>query len=169
MEPVIEKGALAALADDCGRWLGDAKNFVSLTAIHPVHGKLEISIRKVDGQSPAERIKELERILVAEDEDWLDEDDYPTDAACNHIKGWPLDDVKGLLEFICSLWRYPDYAKVAEVEDYTEFRLSTGGWSGNESLLGALREHPIAWPFAWFSSQRGGHHVFKVPNNKVKP
>jgi len=38
--------------------------------------------------------------------------------------------------------------------------VSTGGWSGNEELIGAMRMNFILWSQWWWSSRRGGHYVF---------
>lgn len=39
---------------------------------------------------------------------------------------------------------------------------STRGWSGQESLVGALEAGPIGWLYLW-AWQRGGHYEFRVP------
>jgi hypothetical protein len=41
--------------------------------------------------------------------------------------------------------------------------ISTGGWSGNESLIEALQRNHIFWSLCWMKSERGGHFVFEVP------
>lgn len=42
------------------------------------------------------------------------------------------------------------------------YRISTGGWSGNEELLMALQANHMAWTWTWISSRVGGHYVFEV-------
>lgn len=37
---------------------------------------------------------------------------------------------------------------------------STGGWSGNESIIGAMQKNRMVWNFLWEQSRRGGHYVF---------
>lgn len=91
------------------------------------------------------------------DEEWLDGDGYPTEAAYQRIKNWPVTlEPVALLDFIGSLWKYPDRWTV----DDGIYTVSTGGWSGNEDLLAALRENPVYWMTTWVKSVRGGHYVF---------
>lgn len=84
--------------------------------------------------------------------------DYPTDEELEVIKNWDANDPKGLLEHVRLFWKYADngYFKVVD----GEYRLSTGGWSGNEDIIGALRENHLFWAMHWFQSTRGGHYVF---------
>jgi hypothetical protein len=101
--------------------------------------------------------------------EWLDEDGYPTDEALEEIKNWHYD--KGwisLMEFVKSIWWAADWGWR---EENTEglygittitYYISTGGWSGNESLIYALQENTAFWMMNWFQSQRGGHYIFKV-------
>lgn len=42
-------------------------------------------------------------------------------------------------------------------------RLATGGWSGNESLIDALRTNRIVWLFTWRLSACGGLFIFRYP------
>lgn len=44
------------------------------------------------------------------DVDWLDDDGYPTEEACERVKNWQLKD--GIIpwsDFVKALWRYPHY------------------------------------------------------------
>ena len=38
--------------------------------------------------------------------------------------------------------------------------ISTGGWSGNEDLIGAMQNNAMLWIMTWVSSRRGGHYTF---------
>lgn len=53
-----------------------------------------------------------------------------------------------------------DYGR-AMIRVYT----ATGGWSGNESIIGAL-ERSFFWFAYWESSQRGGAFTFHVPADR---
>lgn len=67
---------------------------------------------------------------------YIDSDGYPTERALNKIKNWKFKGEKSceeLFEFIEELWRWPDYFK----EEEGIYQISTGGWSGNEDLIGA--------------------------------
>lgn len=94
------------------------------------------------------------------DEEWQDEDGYPTDAALERIREWDLDDYRGLIAFVSELWWMPSFGW--RVED-GELHLSTGGWSGNESLIDAMQANKhLFWTMLWVSSIRGGHYVFDL-------
>ena len=42
------------------------------------------------------------------------------------------------------------------------FDISTGGWSGNEEILGAMRRNILLWRLTWEMARRGGHYRFRV-------
>lgn len=99
--------------------------------------------------------------------DYLDEDGYPTEDALNHIKEFPVTgSAKELLDFVRSLWNWDNMAgieerphpfKDGEVEHIMWF--STGGWSGNEDLIRALKSNFLG-QMLWVKSERGGHHEY---------
>lgn len=102
---------------------------------------------------------------------------YPTDEELEKIKKWDViegDDGKypklyALLDFIKGLWEYSDrfvllkghYTQWGKA--YRTLYLSTGGWSGNESIIQALKENFIFWAMRWKKHQRGGHYWFEIP------
>ncbi|MHA1852722.1 MAG: hypothetical protein ACTSUF_04335 [Candidatus Heimdallarchaeaceae archaeon] len=100
-----------------------------------------------------------------------DEEGYPTEEELNKIENWDASDPEGLLDFIEDLWCYTDgYRFVIESgknngEKVIDVYLSTGGWSGNESIIAALRKN-IFWSLYWQKSERGGHYWFKIINIK---
>lgn len=87
---------------------------------------------------------------------------YPTDRTLATIREWEAGDCAGLLNFVISAWRYPDYVSRSKDEDGDMLHLSTGGWSGNEDLIAAMEENAVWWVLHWWSSRRGGHHVFRL-------
>jgi len=89
----------------------------------------------------------------------FDRDGYPTEETLRAIREWSHRDMRGLMEFVCGAWEYPDYAKLTE----GCMELVTGGWSGNESLIGALQENRMFWMMCWLKSERGGHYWFELP------
>lgn len=93
----------------------------------------------------------------------MDEDGYPEDDELDRLRKWPYQDCLGALEYAQSLWRYPEYF----TRDATGWRVSTGGWSGNESVIGALMENTMFWMLCWVSSRRGGHFEFELPRMAV--
>lgn len=96
----------------------------------------------------------------------FDEDGvYPTEELLNYISTYNIIECssKEFIELVYDCWSY-EYPYKHKYEDcgYTVYEMSTGGWSGNEDLVSALMENHLWWAFNWYSSRRGGHHVFKV-------
>jgi hypothetical protein len=87
-----------------------------------------------------------------------DDGDYPSCEDIYKIIEWPDNDVMGLIEFIQSIWHWPDMASL----DGDKFELHTGGWSGNEEIVDALMG-TMFWMMCWESSRRGGHYYFEIP------
>ena len=83
---------------------------------------------------------------------------YPTERQLTTIRKWDLTQksVIDLLDFVQPLWSYEDRF----VRRHHTLRLSTGGWSGNEDIIGALRRNFLFWSMYWFKTQRGGHYWF---------
>ena len=86
-------------------------------------------------------------------------EDYPTEEQLEKIRSWystEIEDFHKLMSYVCELWIYP---KMATCENGV-YTLITGGWSGNEEIIGALRDNQLFWILYWYSSDRGGKHVF---------
>lgn len=97
------------------------------------------------------------------------EKEYPTEEELEKIKNWKYeDDYEKLAEFICAIWHFEDWAELRgwAVDDlgtkYRELRLATAGWSGNESIIGALEKNTMFMMICWVSSHRGGLHIFHI-------
>lgn len=98
----------------------------------------------------------------------LDADGYPTAKTLKAIRNWNPYDTPGLMRFVEKAWHYGDIffsKKNKRTIGLTEFKISTGGWSGNESVISALQKNHVFWGMCWESSHRGGHYVFTVPNS----
>jgi hypothetical protein len=109
---------------------------------------------------------------------------YPSDTALDLIEHWDLiegDDgshekLYKLLDFVRDLWEYPDRFTMGRLRPHDLFKdkkvrtlyLSTGGWSGNESIIGALERNYLFWAMFWYRSQTGGHYWFKIPPRKER-
>lgn len=91
----------------------------------------------------------------------LDDDGYPTDAALERLRQWDIADPRGWLEFARSLWWSKDWGWPK-----LEGEVSTGGWSGNESIIAAMREahFGILWHQVWWQTRRGGHYLISLTN-----
>ncbi len=89
-----------------------------------------------------------------------DENNYPTEeelALCESIQDYDV-----LMLHVSNIWSYPDY--VVEKLDLYEWHLSTGGWSGNEDIIGSMKKNTMFWIFCWVQSRRGGHYIFQTPH-----
>ena len=92
----------------------------------------------------------------------LDDDGYPTESTLEQItnfKAWTRAECVTLLGHISAIWNWPKYF----TQEGDEYKLSTGGWSGNESIIEALQGNLMFWMRCWESSRRGGHFVFRLP------
>lgn len=99
-------------------------------------------------------------LAVYGDEPTFDAGGYPTYETEATIMDWPFEQgYHSLMAYIARAWKYPDYFR----NEGEYYRISTGGWSGNESLMWALEKNRVFWALCWESSTIGGHYVFTVP------
>jgi len=93
----------------------------------------------------------------------MDINGYPDDDELNIIRNWIIKnkkDCKALLDYIYDLWKYTDCGYWDD--DGINYKISTAGWSGNESLISAMMGNHMFWMLCWYFSRRGGHYVFNV-------
>lgn len=85
--------------------------------------------------------------------------DYPTEEELEKIRNWDVNDnnVSEFMAFVKSIWWMPDWGWREENGRYS---ISTGGWSGNEDIIGAMMSNRIFWLMFWEQSRRGGHYIF---------
>jgi len=96
---------------------------------------------------------------------------YPTDEELSVVENWDVEhgDISNLIRFIENIWQWADWGvkkrfgfsypirrKVLKLE------LHTGGWSGNEDIINALKRS-MFWDLYWEKSVRGGHFYFEIP------
>lgn len=92
----------------------------------------------------------------------FDEDGYPTQEALLEVSRFDsVKDIDGFLALIKSLWSYPDRFCLTGDELY----LSTGGWSGNESVIEAMKQNFFFF-IAHTQWKRGGHFWFSIQGFK---
>lgn len=99
----------------------------------------------------------------------VDDDGYPTDYCLKLIEDWHWSDSKGWFNFIENVWYMKGWGW-SEKEDIgpvtgrqvVSFSISTGGWSGNESIIGAMQRNQMMWSLTWYQSRRGGHYIFQL-------
>ena len=94
----------------------------------------------------------------------FDANGYPTDETLEAIKAWPFGEWTALWKFIRIAWHYKDAIR----EDDGNIKVSTGGWSGNESIINAMQINRGFWVTNWISSHRGGGYVFEDPETDTE-
>ncbi len=102
---------------------------------------------------------------------------YPTEEQLKRVREWNIfDDMRGFVDYITSLWEYPDYIgiskrysgeKVLKADNpkswqHKVWSVSTAGWSGNESLIGAMKDNFMFWSVCWHNTRKGGHYTFHL-------
>lgn len=93
-------------------------------------------------------------------------DEYPEEEDLEKITNWPHRDFIGWMEFIKSVWWMPDWGWDEEDGVYN---ISTGGWSGNESIISAMRSNFPLWGLHWQVHRTGGHYEFKSREAQDRP
>lgn len=86
--------------------------------------------------------------------------DYPDSDDLRKIETWEIKsyaECHSLMDFVFSIWSYPDRCQKLTINQY---KLSTGGWSGNEEIISSMRSNLIFWGMFWQSSNRAGGHIF---------
>ena len=88
---------------------------------------------------------------------------YPRENELQTIAEWDLlnKPVTELLEYIRTLWKYDDRF-ILTGKRVLKLYLSTGGWSGNESIISALKSNLLFWSIFWQKSEVGGHFWFRI-------
>ena len=88
----------------------------------------------------------------------------PTDETTDAIIEWSGDDLPGLFDFIDEAWNNDFGSQWGSHHPPEERVYVTGGWSGNEELMSALKlNEAFAWARTWQSSHAGGRHEFRLP------
>ena len=88
----------------------------------------------------------------------FDGNGYPTKETLQAIREWQPP-FGPLMAYVRLAWQYAEWGWSQDGDTYT---VSTGGWSGNEDPIGALRENLVFWALCWQEHRRGGHYVFIV-------
>jgi len=87
-----------------------------------------------------------------------DQDGYPTEEELEFIKNYDIvnSSLENMFVHIKSIWRWSNLVKFVDGRWY----ISTGGWSGNEDIIGAMKQNTTFWLLYWEQSRRGGHYIF---------
>ena len=107
--------------------------------------------------------------------------DYPSQFNLKAIQEWDCTTNKGLMslaEFVVGEWHFGEpWGRLSrrikdnswkEPRYYRKLTLSTGGWSGNESLISALTQNWLWWSMCFHSHHTGGHFIFRIYENRIK-
>lgn len=86
-------------------------------------------------------------------------DPYPTDEDLIKINYWPRD------EFACLVDEVDRYINQHGRLSFQEgtVEIVTGGWSGVESIIYAMKSNLSLWSKHWESTHKGGLYIFKYP------
>lgn len=88
-----------------------------------------------------------------------DEDEYPTARELQRIRNCPVMDKAEWFEAVRAAWSHA-YGQMST--DGRRVELVTGGWSGNEEVIGVMHECPALWLMTWVMSRRGGYYEFEL-------
>jgi hypothetical protein len=110
---------------------------------------------------PASEPVTLPPVPYTTEELW--DDGYPTDAALDLINSFTGTHAE-LFALVRMLWSPYGVMHVTLTEDGSEISivLATGGWSGNESIIGALENSFYVQMRLWHSATRGGRHEYRI-------
>ncbi len=99
----------------------------------------------------------------------LDQDNYSDETSLEKIKTWDVlkDGVEGLLDLVEENTNWVDRQIHRSGKYVIRFEYHTGGWSGNEDVIAALRQNFLFWSLAWEKSTRGGHYYFKINKKQL--
>lgn len=90
----------------------------------------------------------------------LADDGYPSEEELNRISGWDWRDIPGWLDYVRERWRWAEQGYWDQGP--ATLTMHTGGWSGNEDLVQAMRQNYALWALLWESARRGGHYVLDL-------
>jgi len=92
--------------------------------------------------------------------------EYPDSDDLRKIEHWEIKDFSdchSLMQFVFLIWAYPERCIILPNGTY---RLSTGGWSGNEDIISSMQKNVLFWALFWESSNRAGGHTFGEPSTR---
>lgn len=98
----------------------------------------------------------------------IDSDGYPTEESLEQIENYSGSAIY-LMREVVDYFNNCGYGvvyvnKPPSPAEKTVFELSTGGWSGCEDVIDALKNNRLWWVCCWRSLHRGGHYSFEVSN-----
>ncbi len=100
--------------------------------------------------------------------EYLDNEGYPTDEYLKFIKDYTFDTmpIMDMVNIICENWYFGDWgcSLSRKYRGIRKLELHTGGWSGNEEIIDAIRSNIYLTHFKmqyvkWYT---GGHYYFEI-------
>ena len=94
----------------------------------------------------------------------LDENNYPDEESLKRIKEWDIleQGIQGLLDLVYENTNWADRQIYQSGKRVIRYEYHTGGWSGNEDVINALRHNYLFWALYWQRHNVGGHYYFKI-------
>lgn len=101
---------------------------------------------------------------------WCEEDEsdvYPSEEVLRAIEKFDLESPRlfyrlpELIRLVLDNWHWGSEMYRYEAQTGC-LVLHTGGWSGNEDIIKALKKLRLFWWSFWYQSRRGGHYWFKL-------
>jgi hypothetical protein len=89
----------------------------------------------------------------------FDIDGYPSDDTIEAIEKWPVNDFVNCLKFAEKAYQR-GYGVWNRKNGW--LKIATGGWSGNESIVYALKTQ-VYWKFLFLAQTSGGAYYIKDP------
>ena len=105
--------------------------------------------------------------MIDMENEMLDDDGYPTEQALKLARELSCtESAESVYDSLQEIWHWPDLVKIKIGSQ--ELELHTGGWSGNEETIIALKAS-MFWMFCWMRSERGGHYYFDLSRLVKEP
>jgi hypothetical protein len=111
----------------------------------------------------------------------MDSDGYPTEETLRRIREWSMKtpaDFIAVMDFAGRAWNH-HYGSwriarvlsqsVGEPKESDRYTFSTGGWSGNESVVDAIEHNRMLQMIGAYSWRRGGHYEYRFDAPKSPP
>jgi len=100
-------------------------------------------------------------------ENFFDNEGYPTGEILIWIKNFDPEktDWNDFIKVLENIWWGAGWGFVfkRKYKNKRTLELHTGGWSGNEDIIRALRSNIFFFPMTWQKTYVGGHFYFSIP------
>ena len=94
----------------------------------------------------------------------------PKDEEVDRVREWKFAEpgsFDAFMDYVKSIGKYWPKESFGWTQDGRIYHVSTGGWSGNEEILGAMQANWVFWVACWQEHRRGGHYIFELPDPAV--